>query len=754
MSNMKSPRIVWAYLAVMLILGSCAQEDEILSIEEIGGDFYSFPSSRDLRNSLLYVASNNGVIAAFDTQNGLFQELYTLRGKDTLSSIYDLIVRDDGIFYSFQDGGIRLIYNWKDEGKKVFEIPEPKGTEYSPYKLFYDDRNEQRSLFASTSNGVFRWPLGDLNAPLDSAHIVKAEESLEPLGFFSLVPDGRYGIGLLSAGEGGVFSIGTNREQDTARQVSPKEIKETVLAMHDDYCLMEDGTLRRDYSILEECYRFKYSPHNFVVHGNYIYAVSETHVEVIGIRKEHGNNGEFDLHYVIKLPEKHPSRPRNSSCRQICLIMDNYLFVAPGGTFLYRIPLAPYRTSEEVLSLCTVKDKIYALTANNDLFFIPILEAGKLGAPRYLSSFRKEDQISLLGADPESNLVVSVNDTQLYVYSPSRRRILPKPFLRTDIFEDKKSIKCSYWTGDAFYQGRVDMVREFRLSSNPHNLPTLFPHKKDDGLECKDSVSDYYPKALAKVKNNLVIGTLHSGVVLKHLQDDDQQDDANKGFTLLISKADYTKIYDIKAVEEDNSGTIYVLDDKHLSRVHVVADTVDFMKPCELPEVRGMEKYLNRIVPISDSQCFLYSDYYDFCSGVYLFSFLDGNKEDELIRNEPKYRFCEGSTINTAHVISLARGEKYLLLGGKDGIIILDWNSGKHDSVVIQKPSDYRLQKSLAAWWPWSVVVIAVMCFAIQFNCLFGERIIQIDGIDALPGEISSGCFYQLRDLFGGRFCL
>ena len=84
---------------------------------------------------------------------------------------------------------------------------------------------------------------------------------------------------------------------------------------------------------------FNREPKSFIGKDGYIYAISERTVECA--------DSLGRIIATIELPERHLSRPRNKSCRALCLVKDSFLYVAPGGNQLYRIPLAPYFCSEE-----------------------------------------------------------------------------------------------------------------------------------------------------------------------------------------------------------------------------------------------------------------------------------------------------------------------------------------------------------------------------------------------------------------------
>lgn len=671
-------------LAAVLFLSGCSDVIESFTLEDIGGEAFPFHSpitalAESDTDGALLVGTANGVIASFSTEDGLFTQLDREGDGKT---IYDIAVDKGRPFYAVavRDGGVHIKNSWNEKSDTV--RIETKDTEYSPYKILLDSNGQQ--LYLGTSNGFHRYPL---NEQRDTAFaIMKADDKNGPRSIFSITETPS---GVVFAGEGGAFVTGDGEYASKLFGKIREETRDTtVFALHDGYFLLNDGSLWKGYESPEWVRDF-HSPLNFVIEKNYLYAISVSLVEVV-------NLNDPNEAYAIRLPEKHLNRARNKSCRQNGLVKGNCLYVAPGGSALYKLPLAPYSKREEVISLCKGSpNEIYALTAKNDLYSLLVDDKGRPGRPHYLYSFNLEDQVRLLGSAGEDELVVSIGDS---IYSYSGHRVSEKPRYSTSASGEDKSITCNYWKNDALFQGRKDMVREYRTYAD--TFISAYPKEDSDSLECKEGVRDYCPEKIASIgyvthdRTNviLIVGTLHSGVVYR-----DYMDPAAL-FKRMIDASAYSKILDIQAFDN----MVYVLDDKRLSRFSF-NDEGHPSVPAEAIELSSfgrMGGYLNHIAPIDTAKCYLYSDCYDFCSGAYYCDFMnDGDQERDSL-------LFEGTTINDA----LLFDKDKILFGGTRGVMLGD-SSGAY--AFIYEPN--RLTRFLLASWPKNLIlaIMGVLVFAV-----------------------------------------
>lgn len=673
---MKSPAnhsVTVPFVAALFLLVGCSDGMKSFEWDQIGGEAFLFPSPitalvESESDGSLLVGTSNGVIASFNTLDGLF----TVLDEDgDGKTIYDIVANGAGVFYAVRDGGVRRKDGW-GHGEKTEVRIGTKGTEYSPYRILVDTSSSRR-LYFGTSNGAFSMPLDE---PADTAVALKAAPHNGPLGYFSLCDTGS---GLIFAGEDGAFITPEGAEGGYERIYGlPSDgRKRSVRALHDGYLLREDGILW-DYGAKRQVAGFRHSPLNFVVRGDYVYAVSVSALEIVNIR----DGGEA---YTVRLPERHLNRARNQSCRQIALVRDEFLYVAPGGSALYRIPLAPYG-GEGVVSLCSGGGRLYALTARNDLYSMRSETGRKAGRWHYQYSFGREDQVRLLGTGTDRGLFVSVNDT---VRSYSGHVLSDDPVYRTDLFGEEKAVTCNFLVDSVLYQGRRDMVRAYRKGAETSG-PESFPKKPGDCLECRDGADDYYPSKLAVArcggKDVLVVGTLHSGIVIR------DPEDAGALFECLMRASDYSKVLDIQAV----GNTVYVLDDRRLSRFILedggkpsVPDTVS------LSSLGGTGGYLNRVSALSSGECYVYSDYCDFSPGAYRLTFPeDGNPVVEST-------VLEGMTVSDAAL----SGDGDLLFATSKGVMRLD--SGRSPAPITESALHGLLQK-LYSRWPVSLILALI----------------------------------------------
>lgn len=679
---------IFGVLIICLFGINCSQktgspkEGMSVSLMDVGGEVFPFHSPItaivEYGDSLI-VASDKGTLAWFNTENGIITETFTSNS----GAVYDVVINGNDWYYSVKDGGIKHLTTDGNEINKTrdsFQI-EKKFSSYSPYKLFLDKKNGL--IYASTSNGVYCWHLNNADTIATTIFADKTETTANPLRFYGILEDKTYG--LLFWGEKGVYSL----IEDTFVQKAEGH----VYALHDGYRLLENGKLVTGYTDYKkntvcDTINLVNNPRNFIVKGDYIYAISTSTVEVV--KKTTGRR-----YYIIDLPEKHITRPRNTSCRQIAIEDGSYLYVTPGGNSLYKIPLAPYHFSKEIISICAGQNSLFALSAEYNLYSVPFVSGKdgilKLGDAKYLRSFEQGKQMCLLGCWNDK-LVISKDDNIVSFQG----------FRKTDAEElaligrenNKEGVTYNYWNNETLYQGRKDMVREYVYTSGAHS-PTIvsFPKQPDDGLDCKED--DYYPIAISMTNDGcLVVGTLHSGVVYTSIANE------NHLFSRIVSSTECLGIRDIKTIDN----TVFILDGDSITRAYFDKESFLNQDKTPLSTCKDLEPwipFLNRIQPIDSKSCFLFSDNYDFCPGTYYCQLLD-NKV--LIR--------EHSNLNDTFndVLSLTyNGKQYTVFGGKNGISIsyIEEKNGKpnvtSDSFALYAPSDF--DKKLVKNWPLGLIL-------------------------------------------------
>lgn len=697
-------------MLIVLMLGSC-NVIKNKSIDEVGGEFFPFHSAItsicDAGDSLI-IGTHRG-LSSFNLQNGIFRELriFDSLNNESGGDIYDIMFKDSSfLFYSVQDGGIRRIERgkWRDDCAVIYNLYE-KGTEYSAYELSFCNNDD---ILASTSNGVFYWTLSKPEIPQKA---LAQLDSLAPMRFYSIEQNDKYGY--LCSGEDGIYRY--EKDRDTLIRILPANVQ----TAHDDYLLLHKGSFAQFNHVTKEIdtlFSFQYSPRDFVIHErqegkSYIYAISVSTVEVAELQKsDAGIDGK--ILYTIHLPEKHITRPRNKSARQIGIINHDYLYVSPGGNGLYKIPLAPYIPSDEVISICHGSQKrgervLYLLTAKHDLFSL-----SSTNRLRYLRSFHTGGQIQLLGALGDW-LVVSENGVPI-CYKGYKKKIR-KPLEPVHDFANASKITCNIWeednentsTSGVLYQGRGENVRKYQYSLSPFfNLPQLtaidsvsFVKQVGDGLISHNNAPDYYPVALARIDKTLIVGTLHSGVVYKDVTD------SVAPFRQIQcdSTSTYSRVIDIKVT---NDSTLFVLDDNNVYRFFFESGTLSGTKPFSLSEINkslhnSLSNYYNHIHPISSTEFYLFSDYYDFQKGFDAFEITKNRKIDgKVVDNKDASTLINGAlTVANTTYLASSKGLGYV----------------KNNRLIYQSISTTQFHRIVASFWPWDLVAAVVSLLLILF---------------------------------------
>lgn len=568
-------------LSILSVLTSCG--DNTFSLEDIHGSSFPFrhqiTAIKDIPGDSILVATDDGTITFFDTKRINSKPLL----RDGGGTVYDMTIRNGFLYFTIQDGGIRKV-NLKNNVSESFKIP-TKGTEYSPYEILLSE--DGNTIYGATSNGIYRWNAhksDDCGIPLDSLSDAK------PRRFYSVVRSGNNR--LVFGGDDGVYEWSASKmDLHKITDEATTAIKAGLQLSGQQIKAIEDGSDEaKPYNA-----SFNREPKSFIGKDGYIYAISERTVECA--------DSLGRIVATIELPERHLSRPRNKSCRALCLIKDSFLYVAPGGNQLYRIPLAPYFCSEEIISIClNDRNGIYALSANNDLYSIPLgisNASARFGKAEYIRTVMKGEAISLSGSCGDT---VFVNSGGTIYSLVGKRRVVRGP-----VNSQNGKITCNLFVGKSLYQGKEDMVRVYDYSDSlcPY-VPIKDYIPKIGELHLREGISDYYPNKLCFVDGKLVIGTLHNGVYFVDTHKCENE------YVCLIDTLPPHKVLDISSVDS----TAFVLTDGSLHRFVFTGDHADCVE-WELSEFGGNDRQFNRILPIAEDRVYMFSDGYDF--GAYEF---------------------------------------------------------------------------------------------------------------------------------------
>lgn len=645
-------------VSILLSVMACGRE-ESLSLEEAGGDIFTYSSpitSIVPAGDSLIVGSVDGLIAYFNTRNGLFSEQpYSMGG-----AIYDMALTPTYLYCSVRDGGVRRVdlYN-PNSIPEVFEI-EHKRSQYSPYDILLTDDN--KTLYGATSNGFFKW---DITNPSICGEAIDTIGENDPFRFYSILQE--EGNSIIYAGRPGLFRY------DGERHTQVDTI--LTLSLHDGCRLLDNGCLSNDYfnpGASITC--FKCGPRNFIVVDEYVFAISDKAIE----RYNKKNNTSS----IINLPEKHLSRLRNQSCRAICQVIGPYLYVAPGGNRLYRLPIN-HNGSEEIISVCSKGDDgIYVLSENHDLYSVSVKninDTASFSMPHYIRTLNEGRQVRLLGST--ANAVYALVDDTLHRFEGKSKDFA----LNTPYLGKEESITCTLYDDDALFQGSMLMVRQYGFSQDNKSLNLTRMFNEEKGLHLRQNTLDYYPKALSRIDNELIIGTLHNGVYSVDIEADPLE------YKCLIDTTESQKIIDIKSI----GSVAFILTDKNLYRYN-------HENPGELDDLfwpidsLGNDAWrFNCLLPISPDRIYLYSNYHDFSSGASEYTL---NKKYEWERN--KHILSPASSINDAIYL---KGLNLPVFVGGSGVV-----TKSIDPITVNRPCLYTLQKIHAETYCWGLILAIV----------------------------------------------
>lgn len=658
------------YLCLFFIASCSTGSEETKTLFDVSGETFTLHSHSitciiDQKDTdSLLVGTSDGTILYFNTKSGAFNTIDTIN-QDPFTTVYDILSVDNSLYYASQDGGVRRIKNFSNGGnkKEILRIKQ-KESSYSPYKLLFD--RDKNFLYASTSNGAYRWDLNIENNTyaqtlMDRRNKVDTSQ-VESFRLYGVIRDA-LNQGSLFFGEGGAYLY---KDNDTTRLLRENGKSVWGLQGSDNtiYLLEDDGILLKGYRD-NQVTKFKRKPRNFVIDKGYFYAVSDAAVDVF-------DNKSHNL-LTINLPED-LSKPRNQSCRQIVLIKDHYLYVAPGGNNLYRIPLADYRVGKSAYSLCSNEKELFVLTKDDhDLYSVPYSrrENGRIniGSPRYLRSFERDKEIDLLATC--GNALITKEDGNIVNHN-----WFNKTKNDTILYGERDNYKPDYWDTNSgtLFHGDREMVRAFSITGQ---LIRSFPYKPGEDELDNMVGSDYNPVCISMVNDNIVVGTLHGGVVYKNVSD------SCSHYTKLLPSSAYSRIRDIKSIGD----VVYVLDNCRLSwfvftKDNQIAKSDTSTISLRTKPLSRWAPYINRIQPIDESSCYLFSDNSIFCTGIFLCQISkDGTKYDVV-------PIDEGRQVYDA----LLLGKNRQVIAGDQGLII------DGEPVALQEP--YWVKKTIAEHWP------------------------------------------------------
>lgn len=641
---MKKTSVLFAVTVILALFSGC--EKESLSLEQVGGDYFNYPSPITCvvdADSTLLVGTSDGHVASYNPENGLFNDIYS----SSFSTIYQILpYGQNRILVSFRDGGVRIVNIESGTEERRIKIPH-KGQLYSAYKIIPSHKGE---ILLATSNGLFRWCMD-----LDTAEEIIANSGVV-MQFYGVQ---QLRDSIVAAGNMGLY-FRSDRETNFQHPINS-----SITSLHNEYILTREGKLIKGYFSRDTIHSFQNDiPIDFVIDStnNQIFCISHKSVSVVDLAGNHKGR--------IILPEQHLNRKRNDSCRSIAVIRGDYIYVAPGGARLYKIPLR-WSMSEEVISLSGYPDgSIYALSASNDLFRI------KGTKSHYVRSFDGGENIKLLGVI-NNRLILSQNDN--IIACKGKSRYFDKPLLKGG-----KDVKFYYLTGETLFLCNTELIERFQYDGSVFQRTCNYPHKQGDGLQVLESLPDYYPLCLTTISSGLsgeegmVVGTLHSGICWRSLSD-------SGAFLRLVDANEYSAVKDIQSADDS---TVLVLTDKFFYRFIFSADSIHSSAYC-LKDTKS--KFITRIIAQRDS-VFAYSDYQDFSKGLYLVSLNDNDSTASL--QAIRYN---SFVINSGRVI-----DEQIILGGGMGVV------GHQDtiiSVLKSPPFIFWWVKNYAKFYPFNFIL-------------------------------------------------
>ncbi|MBE6241577.1 MAG: hypothetical protein E7115_08815 [Bacteroidales bacterium] len=636
-----------AVLAVMIVISGCRSKD-VISFHQTDGESFLYNSpitSVCDGGECLLLGTSRGDVISFDLSDGSFSRLF----KDPYQRlVYHITQLGDGSYmYSVQNGGI--IHRSSDDSIKEYMISPEKGSNYSSYRFIYEDEQ----LYAATSNGVYHWmPSSEYGERLDTKFHEDPDDVVESR-FYSIERRDSYGD-MICSGRPGHFCIDVDGRSEHLESMP-------LNASHDGISLTSDGGIYVDGEHLTS---LDIDALDFECDGTYIYAVSHSSLEIISL----SDGGHVK---TIRLPEG-KSLEKNASCRSICLIKDKYLYLAPGGCSLYRMPLYGYSSnSKEVIQVCGIgTSTAYLLTSANDLYRYDLND----GDLDYRRSFEPSEDVKLISGY-NGRLVVSIDGTY---YELTGKRMTTEKRLSDLNGLNKSKVLWHLTDGNVLYQGQVDKIRAYDGSEG---WKSVKEYERDSCMNNGTLSEEYYPQYASMYGDYLLVHTMHNGSYVLNTD--------NERFSK-IEKFDGLTIKGITG--EDNA--IYVLTDDGVVMNTITKDTLT------VPFSNPAYEHMTDIIAISDNSFMTYSAYNRWCKGLVIYSEGGGGK---WIASS----YLQPHTINAITRIGdsiVAVGTMGLTFISQDGV-----------SRCVPVPAPTFFEKNVLAWnYPWGIVIyVAVIAIGL-----------------------------------------
>lgn len=607
---------------------ACSSDNEI-SLADTDAEMFLYDSPitalTDAGDSLL-LGTARGDIVSFSLMNGTFRHLFH---DEEGRYIYKVLKADDSYLYSVQDGGIKHVL--ADGRVNRYPLNPYKESNYSAYDIIYSDGD----IYAATSNGVYYWCEADTYGKRLDESIQNDLNDAVLSRFYSIQRSEDKIEGFVCAGEAGLYDFTATGDAECLRSFA-------ILSNHDGITLSRDGNVYDDGRYLTQV---GIPATDFVCTDRHLYAMSLYAIEVVDM-----SDGAHVA--TINLPERR-SLYKNVSCRSFSLIKDDYIYVAPGGCTLYRLPAYEHMTdSREVVQVCAAgENSAYFLTLENDLYRYDIHDC----STDYRRSFDETEDVKLICAGTDY-IIVTIDGVY---YELTGKRFTDERYLSDLNRLNKSKVLWHLHDGERLYQGQVDRIREYSRSTG------WCINQEFEQLD--------YPKLAALYDRKLIVNTLHDGSYLLNDGRFEKLDGVSDPMIKDVHAAD-----DMICALTDNSisikGLTMTKDNHHVNIM-----------------MNASYKHLTDILVLNDREFVTFSTYNRWCKGFVLY-----NEGDDSTWKPTRYLM--------AHVINdaVSVGGK-IVAGGTMGISVLH-PGGKN--TVTDVPAPTFLEKNVLAWkYPWGIVI-------------------------------------------------
>ena len=633
-------------LFAVMVNCACDSRKEI-SINETDAEMFLYDSPitalSDAGDSLL-LGTARGDIVSFSLVNGTFRHIpHYAEGR----FIYNILKDADSYLYSVQDGGINHILN--DGTIQKYPLNSYKECNYSAYDFICSDGN----IYAATSNGVYHWDAPEMYAKrLDESIQDDLNDAIRSR-FYSIQKEEEDCEKYICAGEAGLYSFDISGVVECLHSSSLYSCSDSIILSREREIYVDRKHLTDvEIPALDVAYD-----------GRYVYAISMHAVEVIDI-----STGEHIV--TINLPERKSSY-KNASCRSFSLIKDGYIYIAPGGCTLYRVPVYEYTTdSEEVVQVCASSEgSAYFLTDRNDLYH---LDSDNKDI-KYLRSFDDTKELKLICAG-NGYIVVTIDG--IY-YELSGKRLTDEKHLSDLNRLNKSKVLWHLYDGNHLYQGQVDRIRKYSRASG-----WALSHEYEQ-LD--------YPKLAALYGENLIVNTLHDGTY--HLKD-----------------SSFAKIKDISetSIKDIDGGDdmICALTDTSVELMNTLTgDKVN------IDLDNASYQHLTDVNVMNYREVVAFSTYNRWCKGFILY-----NKADDSSWKASRYLVTH--LINDAASV----GDE-IVVGGTMGISVLQ-SGGRICTIDVPAPTFF--EKHVLAWkYPWGIVIYVIVLLVLLGILVWGIILIR-----------------------------